>query len=84
MQMKVILDILKNLQIDVKKDIEAEGIETFGYIYTAIDELIAELEALENKSCENCKYKLQNECSANFLIVCKRHPRLPDHYEESK
>lgn len=42
------------------------------------------LEALENKSCENCKYKLQNECSANFLIVCKRHPRLPDHYEESK
>lgn len=49
-----------------------------------LDDLIDELEALKNKSCENCKYKLQNECSANFLIVCKRHPRLPDHYEESK
>ena len=42
------LEILKNLQIDVKKDIEAEGIEVFGYIDTAIDEAIAELEAVEN------------------------------------
>ena len=42
------------------------------------------IERYENRSCENCKYKLQNECSAQFLIVCKRHPRLPDHYVELK
>ena len=60
------LEILKNLQIDVKKDIEAEGIEVFGYIDTAIDEAIKELEALENRSCESCKYyKEQNKTYCN-------------------
>ena len=74
--MKVI-QVLKNC---LKYSDYGNDIEEKEYIRKAI----AELEELENKSCENCKYKLQNECSANFLIVCKRHPRLPDHYEESK
>ena len=62
------LEILKNLQIDVKKDIEAEGVEIFGYIDTAIDEAIAELEEFKNRSCDNCKTK---NCSVKRILVEK-------------
>lgn len=69
------LVILESLQTDVKKDIEAEGIEVFGYIDTAIDEAIAELKALENRSCQNCKKvlfcKIADDTKNNFGFKLK-------------
>ena len=75
------LEILRDNYISVVSDTDKEMAL---YYQDHIQIAIAELEALENRSCESCKYKLENECSAQFIIVCKRHPRLPDHYEESK
>ncbi len=38
------MKILKDLRIEIKKDIEAEGIESYGYIDIAIEEAIQQLE----------------------------------------
>lgn len=51
-----IIAILRELKKDIEKDIEAEGIEVFGYINTAIEEVLEELESLQNKNCTCCKF----------------------------
>ena len=38
------MKILKDLRIEIKKDIEAEGVESYGYIDTAIEEAIQQSE----------------------------------------
>lgn len=63
------LEILKKLQIDVKKDIKVEGVEVFGHIDTVIDEAIVELEELEIKeSCSSCKNKLLCKKAENIKL----------------
>ena len=53
--MEKALKILKELLVDVKKDIEAEGIDGFGYIETQLEKSIVELEyAMKPKTCDGC------------------------------
>lgn len=46
-----------------------------------INEAIKELEELNNRSCDGCKYEAEKDCKGNFITVCKRFPRLTDRYE---
>lgn len=64
----------KELLIDVKIDVEKEGVEQFGYIETKLEVIIAELEALQQRSCEECVHRsfideaLTNKVTNGFCI----------------
>ena len=54
------------------------------YFDDELDEAIKELEELNNRSCEGCKYETEKYCKGNFITVCSRYPRLTDRYEAKR
>ena len=71
--MEKALKILKELLVDVKKDIEAEGIDGFGYIETQLEKSIVELEyAMKPKTCDGCKYLDGVICKHDRGLYCVR------------
>lgn len=66
------LEEAKELLVDVKIDVEKEGVEQFGYIETKLEVIIAELEALQQrKSCEGCKH-MNNPLTGYKCKICFR------------
>lgn len=72
------LEILRDNYIAVVSDTDTEMAL---YYQDHIQIAIKELEELENRTCEGCKYEVEKDCKGSFMTVCKRYPRLTDRYE---